>query len=172
MRRESGGHCWSQGLAGVVGGLWLLAAGAGCGTAVSQPIQFNHKLHLEKVGLDCAECHQYFKTEKFSGIPGKEKCLECHDTAVTKSPEEEKIRQYAKQNEEIPWQQIYHVPDHVRYSHRRHVALGGLECKTCHGPIAETTSPPGAPLNKITMDFCINCHRQKGQSVDCIACHK
>lgn len=157
----------------------LLAIGAGAapmafavfGGSISQPIAFNHKLHVEDNGLECVECHIYVMTQPFAGYPGVDKCLECHEEAQTDSAEEEKIRQTAAAGEELVWNRIYDVPDHVYSSHRRHVVAGELECAECHGPIADATSPPSRPLNDLSMDFCMDCHEQRGVTNDCIACH-
>ena len=138
---------------------------------VTQPLAFNHKLHVD-TGLECVDCHRYFDTQTFSGLPTVEDCMDCHDEALTSSPEEEKIRVAAAAGEELAWNRLYEMPDHVYYSHRRHVAAGGLECATCHGPIAETTEPPTRPLRTISMAFCMDCHQQNAITEDCLACHK
>jgi hypothetical protein len=151
----------------------VFAVGGGLAqAAIRQPVAFNHKLHVEENGLDCVECHIYVKSQTFAGLPTVGKCMECHESALTSSPEEEKIRQAAADGKQLKWNRIYVVPNHVYYSHRRHVVAGHLECATCHGPIAQTTSPPPAPLNKITMNFCIECHQKNKVTNDCIACHK
>jgi hypothetical protein len=135
-----------------------------------QPIDFSHKKHVEQ-GLACDTCHKYYKTQIFSGIPEIAVCLECHKEPVTKSPEEEKIRQFSKKGEAIPWKQIYREPDHVFYSHR-HVVLGKIECQTCHGEIAQSENPPTKPFVRMTMGWCMNCHAKKGVTNDCLACHE
>ena len=140
------------------------------GSKAEQPIAFNHKKHIEQ-GLACDTCHQYYKTQTFSGIPDIAVCLECHKEPVTKSPEEEKIRQFAKRGEAIPWKQIYREPDHVFYSHRRHVVLGKIECQTCHGEIAQSERPPAKPSVRMTMSWCMNCHAKHKVTNDCLACH-
>jgi hypothetical protein len=60
----------------------------------------------------------------------------------------------------------------VYFSHRRHVGIGKLECGACHGDIAVSQHPPSRALVRITMEFCLDCHRAKGQSLDCVACHR
>ncbi|MBI5015376.1 MAG: cytochrome c3 family protein [Deltaproteobacteria bacterium] len=142
------------------------------GSSTSQPVAFNHKLHVENNGLACVECHEYVMTQTFAGLPRIEKCLECHTDPVTSSPEEEKIRKAAASGKPLLWRRLYEVPDHVYYSHRRHVVAGKLECVGCHGPIAATTKPPPRPLRALTMNFCMDCHRKRGVTNDCIACHK
>ncbi len=67
---------------------------------------------------------------------------------------------------------LFTLPDHVFYTHRRHVGLGELECANCHGEIADTERPPPRALVQVTMDFCMDCHREQGQTLDCTACHR
>lgn len=139
---------------------------------VTQPIQFNHQVHVKVVGLECSTCHEYFNTGNHSGLPALTLCKGCHFEALTKSPEEQKL---LKLSEPLPaFQKLFRMPDHVRYSHRRHVASGGLTCETCHGAIADTTAPPAYPLVRITMDTCIVCHADRGVGVktDCTHCHR
>jgi len=150
--------------------LLFVVIGLGAGSKAQQPISFNHKKHVAQ-GLDCDHCHRFYKTQTFAGMPDLSICLECHQEPVTKSPEEEKIRKLLKQGEEVHWGRLYQQPDHVFFSHRRHVALGELECQTCHGKIGESERPPSRPLVKMTMDSCMNCHAQSQVSNDCLACH-
>lgn len=139
--------------------------------SVSQPIAFNHQLHVEGNGMECVECHVYVLTQTFAGLPTVERCLECHEAPLTDSAEEEKIRQFAARGEPLVWNRLYEMPDHVYSSHRRHVVAGGMDCAECHGPIAATTKPPPRPLKNMTMDFCMDCHRRSGITNDCLACH-
>ncbi len=150
--------------------LLFLFISFGFGFKTDQPISFNHKEHLEQ-GLECDSCHRYFKTQNFSGMPEISICMECHKEAITKNPEEEKIRQFPKKGEEIPWKRLYGEPDHVYFSHRAHVVLGKIECKPCHGDIGESQKPPTKPFAQMTMSWCMNCHAKKKATNDCLACH-
>jgi hypothetical protein len=156
-----------------------LAAGAlllflfisfGFGSKAEQPIIFSHKRHAEQ-GLECDTCHRYFKTQTFSGIPTISICLECHKDPITESKEEEKIRQYHQRKVEIPWRRLYSKPDHVFFSHRRHVVLGKMECKACHGDIGQSERPPSSPWVKMSMGWCMGCHTKMKATNDCVACH-
>ena len=140
------------------------------GSKSDQPISFNHKKHVDQ-GLGCDTCHHFYKTQTFSGIPEINTCLECHKEPITKSTEEEKIRQFQKKGEGIPWKQIYNEPDHVFFSHRRHVVLGKLQCPTCHGDIGQRERPPVKPWVKMTMKWCMDCHTKNKVTNDCLACH-
>lgn len=137
---------------------------------VAQPIQFNHQKHVKDVGLECSTCHEYFETREHSGLPSIALCKGCHAEALGKSSEEQKL---LKLGDPPPvFRKLFRMPDHVRYSHRRHVASGGLKCETCHGAIADTTAPPVSPLVRITMATCIGCHADRGVQTDCTQCHR
>ncbi len=163
----------------VLGVVMFLLAGIGFVTGrtllrpsfdVAQPIAFNHQIHTEI--LDCESCHETAWTGAHSGLPGLSTCLQCHEEPVTESPEELKIAELAVAGEEQVFRKLFRLPDNVFYTHRRHTAIAGLECATCHGAIAQTTAPPAAPLIRVTMDFCIDCHRDSGVSEECADCHR
>lgn len=135
-----------------------------------QPIEFNHLKHKEQ-GLDCLDCHKYAKKYKFAGLPNIETCSECHQERLTESREEEKLFKFIQDKVYIPWNRIYQIPDHVYYSHAEHVGLADLECGNCHGDIGERETPPEKALVKLSMDFCMDCHRKQNASLDCLACH-
>jgi hypothetical protein len=139
---------------------------------MAQPVLFNHKKHVKDVGLECATCHEYFSTGEHSGLPSLTLCQGCHSQALTKSPEEQKLIKLFASDPLPVFRKLFRLPDHARYSHRRHVAVAGLPCETCHGAIADTTEPPVYPLEPITMDTCIGCHAQRHVQTDCTACHR
>ncbi len=142
--------------------------------AARQPLRFSHKAHVKEA--KCRACHAYYEKQAAAGMPRLADCLDCHEGTQSKEPEnvkeEEKFTQYANNKAEIRWVRLYWVPDHSFFSHRRHVVLGKLECKTCHGNIAATDVPPGMPAQPIEMNWCVSCHREKRVSVDCDACHR
>ncbi|MEW5899963.1 MAG: cytochrome c3 family protein [Acidobacteriota bacterium] len=140
-------------------------------SGAKQPLEFNHKIHAEN-GLDCVDCHQHFKEHSASGRPSLEICSDCHSEPLGKSETEKALQQYILKGEEIPWKRLYRVPEDVYFSHKRHVVIGGLECKSCHGDIGERAKPPSRPLIKITMKRCMDCHEEKAVANDCIACHR
>jgi len=150
--------------------LLLLFFSLGIGGRTGQPISFNHKRHQEQ-GIECLTCHPHYKDQTFSGMPTLSTCLECHKDPLTQSTEEEKIRQFEKRGQEIPWRRLYGQPDHVFFSHRRHVTLGKLECQQCHGNIGQSDEPPNRPWVKMTMRWCMDCHTAKKVTNDCLVCH-
>jgi mono/diheme cytochrome c family protein len=57
----------------------------------------------------------------------------------------------------IEWVKIHNLPDHVYFNHSQHVAVGKVQCQTCHGAIQEMDEVhQDQPLS---MGWCINCHR-------------
>ncbi|RKY95189.1 MAG: cytochrome C [Ignavibacteriae bacterium] len=140
---------------------------------IVQPIEYNHKIHVEEADLICIDCHLSVETMSSAMIPNIEICQECHsDEPFTDSPEEIKLLKYIEEEEHIPWQKIYSVPDHVYFSHRRHVSIGDLECSNCHGNVEELESPAPYPSWEPTMDNCIDCHKQYKVTFDCLSCHR
>jgi hypothetical protein len=132
-----------------------------------QPINFSHEIHTSMV--ECDTCHQYYMERKVAGRPTVEICTSCHSEAETS--EQEKILSYAERGEEIPWQRVFKLPDHVYFSHMRHVAVGNIKCAACHGQVEKMGVPLVKPLVKIKMDFCIDCHKKLQITRDCNACH-
>lgn len=137
---------------------------------IKQPVQFNHLKHKELA--DCETCHKYIKEQPFAGLPVKEDCAACHESAITDSQEEAKLLNYIENKKELLWASLYQQPPHVYFSHKRHLVSGGLECKTCHGGMAEQQSPPKKPLITLSMNDCLSCHKSAGVKADCITCHR
>ncbi|MHA2609898.1 MAG: cytochrome c3 family protein [bacterium JZ-2024 1] len=152
---------------GVIGFFWR-------SEGKNQPIQYNHKKHIQ-MGLECSFCHQGLVSNSIrAGRPREQTCATCHspEAPITQSAEEKKLLEYLRKNEPIPWVQVHRVPDFVFFSHRRHYTIGKIPCQTCHGKMEERTKPPEKPFVALKMDWCISCHRQKGVSTDCNACHR
>ena len=153
---------------------WNSRTGAG---QMNQPIQFSHALH-SKNNVKCLVCHPYYETTARAGLPGVETCRRCHEDVIQVGPEERKIEAYYQSGREIPWKRIYRVPSHVFFSHRRHVALGRIECRICHGEVAALREPVAEPLKALKMDDCIDCHRRQQEKTsirnvnECIRCHR
>ncbi len=136
-----------------------------------QPIAFNHAKHLAS-GLECGNCHAGAETSEHASLPPLETCMGCHETPLTKSPEEARLRAFAASGREIAWRPVTTVPAHVYFSHRRHAALGKIACSVCHGAMEKLTAPPRAPFHAITMDYCIQCHQKNQARTDCNDCHR
>lgn len=175
LRSLGGGDLASAGLGFgltfVLGTLALTAFGRPAPPAAEQPVAFNHRIHVEDLGLECSDCHPYVETETFSGVPDAETCMLCHEEAQGEGPEEQKLLALLSEGRPLEWQPLFRQPSHVFYSHRRHAAVADLECETCHGAIGTSERPPGR-VHLLTMDECIDCHQREGVAEDCTSCHR
>ena len=134
-----------------------------------QPIAYTHKVHLAN-GMQCTDCHTAVETGPVASIPGVEVCMTCHQTIATDKPEIKKLAAYQQRGEDIPWQRVYaYSPTvHLKFNHAPHIRAG-VECRMCHGDMTQQTVAVRAV--DLNMGYCLNCHRQKQASVDCITCH-
>jgi hypothetical protein len=155
------------------------AVGYGAGRAafrpaerVIQPIAFSHQTHTGELEIECDTCHELYESGSHAGLPTLETCQMCHSEPVTESPEELKISELAEAGKDDVFTKLFRLADHTFYTHRRHVVVAKLECQTCHGDIAATTSPPERPQVRMSMDFCLSCHETSGASSDCTGCHR
>jgi hypothetical protein len=150
--------------------LTLAACAFVIGEKIKQPIEFNHKIHADN-DLECLDCHPYYKDHASSGRPALESCAACHEEPLGDSEAEKEVVRHIQEGTEIEWRRLFTVPEDVYFSHKRHVVLGEIPCKTCHGNIGESQSPPRNP-KQLSMKRCMKCHREKGVDNDCISCHR
>ncbi len=157
--------------------LVVLAALFACNGAREQPVPFNHALHAGTNKTPCETCHEHAADRAHAGLPKLEVCMDCHKRITPKSVEGAahvaRMRQIFKDGADLMWVRVYELPAHVYFSHQRHTELGGLECKTCHGDMAQLSSPPARPIARtLQMDHCLECHESKNVTTDCAACHR
>jgi hypothetical protein len=161
-----------------------------------QPIDFNHKLHMEELG-ECDSCHFFREDGSFAGVPKLANCTQCHEEAVGTNPEEAKlVHDYVEPGKEIPWLIYSRQPQCVFFSHAAHVKGAEMSCTTCHGPIGESDHMKPYQYNRLTkysrdiwgmsiagfekhtwssmkMDDCADCHKKMtGHKGTCFQCHK
>ncbi len=137
-----------------------------------QPIIYSHEQHVTELEMECLDCHTRAKIAARATIPNIEVCGDCHSDTETDNVEERKVGQYVIDGKRIPWRQVHRVPDYAYFSHRRHVALGEIECSTCHGDVANMKTPFVRPFRPIKMSWCISCHEKRSVTNDCTACHR
>jgi len=117
----------------------------------SQPIDFNHALHMEEVDNGCESCHFFRKDGTFSGAPTLQQCIECHEEPMGETTEELKfVEEYVSKQREVPWLIYSKQPDCVFFSHAAHVLAGKMDCVFCHGHIGESESLKPYQVNRIT----------------------
>lgn len=139
-----------------------------------QPILFSHQIHAGKLGMDCLYCHTGADRSPIANLPAVGTCMGCHKVAATDKPEVQKLTGFFNRGEQIPWKEVYRLPDHVKFNHKRHVKAG-VACETCHGPVKDMTVMVQYPSLK--MGWCLDCHRENQHdpefptSMDCVVCH-
>lgn len=128
-----------------------------------QPIKFSHQVHAGQNGTDCIYCHSFAQYSKSAGFPPENVCMNCHllvrNGTRSGAFEIAKIINHYEEMKPIEWVKVYNLQDHVFFSHAQHVAAGGLNCQECHGPVEEMDRI--RLKQKITMGWCIECHRSK-----------
>lgn len=120
-----------------------------------QPIAFSHKLHAEKK-LQCTDCHLKAAAGERATIPQADRCNLCHNNIA--------------KDHRISWVRVYRLPDFVFFSHAVHTAKAGIDCQTCHGPVA--TREVLQKEVSTSMRFCVDCHRARNAPLDCSRCHE
>lgn len=149
--------------------------------APEQPIKFSHQIHAGTYKMDCQYCHSTASKSKNASIPPVGTCMNCHVyvQATEKyngqiSPEIQKIYKaadfnpetgkYGKNPQPVKWIRIHNLPDLAYFNHSQHVAVGKVECQTCHGPIE--TMAVVQQYSTLQMGWCIDCHRNNNIDVE------
>jgi hypothetical protein len=147
------------GAAGTVGGLllyWRTPYGTNQGTPVMQPVQFDHRHHVQDDLIDCRYCHSSVEKAPSAGIPPTELCLACHSQVWNKSPLLDQVRASWFTGMPIVWTRVHKLPDFVYFNHAIHVTKG-IGCVECHGRVDQMAAIEQA--QPLTMGFCLDCHR-------------
>jgi len=158
-----------------------------------QPVDFSHKVHAEKAGAKCEDCHAFREDGSFAGIPTLDQCAACHAAPMgTTAAEKRFIDEYVTPHKEPQWRSYARQPENVYFPHAAHVKRAQLKCDKCHGdegsaghlrPFEQDRisgysrdiwGGQGRPAMK--MDDCVDCHRRSlgtraGQR-SCLDCHK
>jgi c(7)-type cytochrome triheme protein len=153
-----------------------------------QPIPYPHDKHIA-AGIQCQYCHRGTEDGYKAGIPSVTDCWQCHrgmagDKASDLSAKPDRsnldqlrpgvktlIKDYVDEHREIRWFKYYDMPEHVKFPHKIHINAG-LDCTECHGDVASYSYENFEMKQKPTMGWCVACHRDKGASQDCTACHQ
>ena len=188
--------------------------------AVTQPIDFNHKVHTKRANcrechfvcddnrdedgdIDCEECleagvplcakHALSPKHKLPGLPQVRDCLRCHEYDLLElrdKPESEDEPADRKKrvlfeyvgfdeddepviNKPIPWVRVTRLArSNVYFSHRTHALVKKIDCKICHGNVAELEHALAIPLVELSMTHCLDCHHGEGATDSCLSCHR
>src|SRR5258706_4057446 len=85
-----------------------------------QPIPYSHNLHLTS-DMKCQECHPNPEPGDRMTLPTGDRCMECHRTIAKEKPAIQKLAEFAKSKQAIPWVRIYVVSGWVFWNHRSHL---------------------------------------------------
>lgn len=138
-----------------------------------QPINFSHVIHVQQNKIECQYCHWTVAKSSYAAIPEVETCMGCHKMMIpgkddAAKAEIKKISEAYTANKPIEWVKVHVMPDYVKFPHQRHVKAG-VACQECHGQIPEMDVVQR--VSSMKMGWCIDCHRQRGTSIDCVTCH-
>ena len=137
--------------------------------APQQPLPFSHQQHVASLHLDCRTCHTNPEPGKQMTFPETSVCMGCHAVIATGKPAIEKLAEYARSAQPVPWVRVYTIPPGVTWTHRRHLQ-SGLKCESCHGSVGEL--PAMQEISAVTsMASCIGCHQRRHASAQCVTCH-
>ena len=166
----------------LIAALALAACGERPPAAPAQPIVFSHRIHVAVNAIGCTSCHASAEHAPVAGIPSMERCRGCHkfvkedpqDPAVT--AQIQALLKYLDDDKAIDWVRVHRLPDHVYFTHERHVRAG-LRCQECHGEVEKMEAVRQA--TPLTMGWCLACHHRmqrekpgRERLTDCWTCHK
>ena len=136
-----------------------------------QPIAYDHAVHVAD-GMQCVRCHAGAAEGVHAGLPALRLCASCHRRVIPEHPEVQKILAAWEEQEPIRWRKVNVLPTRamVQFNHRAH-ARAGVECGVCHGDVATMTVAEPV-INVANMGWCVECHRERGASDDCLTCHR
>lgn len=137
--------------------------------APEQPIAFPHTIHAGQLELACTFCHESAARSSRAGAPSIQKCMSCHRTVAVDNPEVKKLRRHYEQEEPIAWIRLHTLPEHVYFTHKRHIKAG-LNCSACHGEVRKMARM--RRVRSLEMGWCVTCHRTLKAPTDCATCHK
>jgi len=137
-------------------------------SSAEQPIPFSHKLHLT-FDMKCKECHPNPEPGDRMTLPATDKCMECHRTIGKDKPAIQKLAEFGRSKQAIPWTRLYVVSAWVFWNHRSHLEAG-MKCEACHGEVTKMEVMT-AITNVTTMAGCVDCHRKNEASTGCQYCH-
>jgi Cytochrome c7 and related cytochrome c len=149
-------------IAGLVGFWWLWPSSLymrKTGFVIEQPVPFSHQHHVAGLGIDCRFCHATVEVSADAGMPPTYTCMTCHSQIWTNAKLLEPVRLSLAENRPIVWGRVTNLPDYVYFNHSIHIAKG-VGCASCHGSVDQM--PLTYKAVKLTMQFCLNCHRNPG----------
>ncbi|MFW7269059.1 cytochrome c3 family protein [Gluconacetobacter sp. Hr-1-5] len=132
------------------------------GWVIQQPVPFSHQHHVAGLGIDCRFCHSSVERSAQASLPPTFTCMTCHSQVWTNAALLAPVRDSLVENRPIVWARVTDVPDYVYFNHSIHVSKG-VGCESCHGDVARM--PLTFKAKSLTMQFCLDCHRNPGPNL-------
>ncbi len=127
--------------------------------ALDQPVPFSHQHHVAGLGIDCRFCHSAVEVSSNAGLPPTSTCMTCHSQIWTNAALLAPVRKSLAENLPMKWYRVTDLPDYVYFDHSIHIAKG-VGCQSCHGAVE--TMALTYKAKTLTMEFCLDCHRNPG----------
>src|ERR1700679_1687781 len=131
-------------------------------SVVEQPVPFSHQHHVAGLGIDCRFCHSAAEGSSNAGLPPTHTCMTRHSQIWTNAPLLVPVRNSLANQTPITWRRVNDLPDYVYFNHSIHIAKG-VGCSSCHGEVDRM--PLSYKAKSLTMQFCLDCHRDPGQQL-------
>ena len=138
-------------------------AHAAATTGPVQPIPFNHRFHVQEIGMQCAYCHGGTESSPVATMPAVETCMGCHRIVGSQLDPIVDLRGYWDRQEGVPWERVYKLPDFVQFPHDAHIR-NELACAECHGAVEEMDRV--SQFSSLKMGWCLACHMGEGVESD------
>ncbi len=129
-------------------------------------VKFSHRKHVQDFGMDCLMCHPAAKESRLASDPlngGHDQCQTCHEEQIGgdcgychTNPDNIEPRQPAARE--------------IFFSHAEHVAMEGVDCRTCHSGV-ENAEQLG-DIHLPGMETCTTCHNDRKATGACENCHQ
>jgi hypothetical protein len=138
----------------------------------TQPIPYDHNLHVNQLGMDCRYCHSFTEHSSHANVPTANTCWNCHQHVQKGSPKLTALRDAMGVDENhlpkkdaagnpvegkpIQWVRVHKAPDYVYFNHSAHLNRG-ISCQSCHGDVHKMEKVYQAESH--SMGWCLECHR-------------
>ena len=88
--------------------------------------------------------------------------MTCHSQIWTNAALLAPVRESLANDTPIVWHRVTDLPDYVYFNHSIHIAKG-VGCESCHGAVE--TMALTYKAKTLTMEFCLDCHRNPGPNL-------
>ncbi len=126
----------------------------------TQPVPFQHDLHVQQLGMDCRYCHSFVEIASHSNVPTVQTCMGCHQQVQAQNPKLDAVRAAWNGGKgdgpAVNWVKVHRIPDYAYFNHAVHVNRG-VSCYSCHGPVNDMRVV--FQHESQSMKWCLDCHR-------------